>query len=260
MPVHDWTRVEAGIFHDFHGSWITHLKESLNEGLLPSGYYALGERQGQGSPFSVRLSPNERRIQCPVQVARRASYLTPGQPGAKRGAEFPRSILNAFRKQPAQRRIAIRHVSNHCVVALIEIVSPGNKDRAENVDDFVRKARQALEQGCHLLVIDLFPPGRHDPLGMHGAIWKKLGRDKVPPPAGLPLGLAAYLAKTPPEAYLEWVGVGSALPEMPLFLDPSRYVNAPLDATYEAAWRGVPRVWRDVLEKPAVSGGKLSSS
>ena len=37
MPVHDWTKVDAGIFHDFHCAWIIHLKEALNEGLLPDG-------------------------------------------------------------------------------------------------------------------------------------------------------------------------------------------------------------------------------
>ncbi len=26
MPVHDWTRVEAGIFHDFHHAWIEEIK------------------------------------------------------------------------------------------------------------------------------------------------------------------------------------------------------------------------------------------
>lgn len=44
MPVHDWSRVKAGIFHDFHNAWITHLKEALNGGLLPEGYYALSEQ------------------------------------------------------------------------------------------------------------------------------------------------------------------------------------------------------------------------
>ena len=44
MPVHDWTRVEAGIFHDFHTVWIGHLRTALNEGLLPKGYYALVEQ------------------------------------------------------------------------------------------------------------------------------------------------------------------------------------------------------------------------
>src|SRR5438874_3043080 len=44
MPVHDWTRVIAGTFHDFHNSWIIHLKEAFNEGLLPVGYYAQSEQ------------------------------------------------------------------------------------------------------------------------------------------------------------------------------------------------------------------------
>jgi len=37
---------------------------------------------------------------------------------------------------------------------------------------------------------------------------------------------------------------------MPLFLDPWSYVNMPLEATYRAAWRGVPCRGRDVLEPP----------
>ena len=44
MSVHDWTRVEAGIFHSFHNAWIVHLAEALNGGLLPPDYYALGEQ------------------------------------------------------------------------------------------------------------------------------------------------------------------------------------------------------------------------
>jgi hypothetical protein len=27
MPIHDWTRVIARVFHDFHNSWITHIKK-----------------------------------------------------------------------------------------------------------------------------------------------------------------------------------------------------------------------------------------
>jgi hypothetical protein len=39
MPIHDWTRVNAATFHDFHSAWITHLTEALNFGLLPSDHY-----------------------------------------------------------------------------------------------------------------------------------------------------------------------------------------------------------------------------
>jgi hypothetical protein len=44
MPVHDWTRVSAGIFHDFHTSWISALRNALNEAILPPDYYALSEQ------------------------------------------------------------------------------------------------------------------------------------------------------------------------------------------------------------------------
>jgi hypothetical protein len=44
MPLHDWTRVEASAWHDFHSAWIVHLKEALNAGILPHGYYAQAEQ------------------------------------------------------------------------------------------------------------------------------------------------------------------------------------------------------------------------
>jgi hypothetical protein len=40
-----------------------------------------------------------------------------------------------------------------------------------------------------------------------------------------------------------------ALPEMPLFLDPDRYINVPLEPTYQAAHDGMPAFWRGVLER-----------
>ena len=40
MPIHDWTRVSAGTWHDFHLAWIAELRNALNGGLLPADYYA----------------------------------------------------------------------------------------------------------------------------------------------------------------------------------------------------------------------------
>jgi hypothetical protein len=42
--------------------------------------------------------------------------------------------------------------------------------------------------------------------------------------------------------------VGAALPEMPPFLRPDRYVNVPLEATYQTANHGMAAFWRNVLE------------
>src|SRR6516162_644949 len=46
MPVHDWTRVSDGAFHDFHYSWVLEIKRALKRGLLPEGYYVMAEQLG----------------------------------------------------------------------------------------------------------------------------------------------------------------------------------------------------------------------
>ena len=48
MPMHDWTRVDAGIYHAFHHEWISEISRSLNRGLLPDTYYALPEQHAAG--------------------------------------------------------------------------------------------------------------------------------------------------------------------------------------------------------------------
>jgi len=48
MPVHDWTRVISGIFHDFHQTWIPEIKNVLNNKVLPEGFYALAEQIAEG--------------------------------------------------------------------------------------------------------------------------------------------------------------------------------------------------------------------
>jgi hypothetical protein len=149
-----------------------------------------------------------------------------------------------------RRTLAIRHVSGHRLVAMIEIVSPANKDRQGSLDDFADKVLSALSVGVHVLVVDLSPPGRWDPRGMHGAI-----QDCFEPsieaydlPANEPLTLASYVADRIPEAYIEHVAVGAVLPAMPLFLTAERYVDVPLERTYMAAYADVPAYWRKVLE------------
>ena len=67
-------------------------------------------------------------------------------------------------------------------------------------------------------------------------------------PADEPLTLAAYSAGRPKRAYVEPTAVGRELIDVPVFLTPEGYVNVPLEATYRAAYRGVARRWRDVLD------------
>ncbi len=233
MAVHDWTRVKAGIFHDFHSSWIIHAKEILNGGLLPKGYYALAE-QHAGRVVTDILT---------LQVDEPDTTLS-----ADRGAVAVAEASENAAYRALRKTLAIRHSSDHRLVALVEVLSPANKDRSQSVRDFVDKAVAALRAGCHLLVIDLFPPSPHDPHGIHGAIWEYFDPEDYVPPEGKPLTLAAYEAADIPQAYLEPVAFGSDLPSMPLFLQPAWYVRVPLESTYQAAYRGVPEIWRNVLE------------
>ena len=147
-----------------------------------------------------------------------------------------------------RRTIVIRHSSGDRIVALLEILSPGNKSSHRAIESFVEKAIESLYRGYHLTLIDLFPPGPRDPHGIHARIWGELGEEAYQLPADEPLTLAAYSAGRPKRAYVEPTAVGRELIDVPVFLTPEGYVNVPLEATYRAAYRGVARRWRDVLE------------
>ena len=82
---------------------------------------------------------------------------------------------------------------------------------------------------------------------MHAAIQDEVAGDDFIPPDDKPLTLASYEAVVPPKAYVEPVAVGDVLPDMPLFLVPGGHVLVPLEATYLAAWEGVPVQGRKLL-------------
>lgn len=246
MPVHDWTLVEAGIYHGFHTVWIAEIHNVLNRGLLPQGYYALAEQHAD------RMIADILTLHVPPPPP--APRFLPPDTGGIAVAEAPPRVRRRQTVEPEvlarQRSLAVRHVSEHRLVALLEIVSPANKDRARNVEDFASKVVDAIKSGIHVLIVDLFPPGPHDPYGMHGAILQRLEQSDEPYdlPSDEPLTLASYESGLRVEVYLEHLAVGGPLLEMPLFLRPNRYVNVPLGPTYGAAFGGMPAFWRDVLE------------
>jgi hypothetical protein len=246
MPVHDWTRVEAGTFHSFHSAWITHLMEAMNNGLLPAFYYALAEQHiGRRIGDVLALHAGE-DTRSPVRTSPEGAVLVADVPPRVRWklSPEPRSAYRALR-----RTLTVRSLEGHRIVALVEILSPGNKDRAANVEEFALKVESALNAGIHVLVVDLFPTGPFDPQGIHGAIWAGYDSKLYELPAGEPLTLASYEGGVMPEAYVEHLALGQAIPDMPLFLELGAYVNVPLEATYEAAFRGMPAIYRSLLER-----------
>jgi len=207
MPIHDWSRLDAGDFHHFQLGWIVALADALNGGLLPTEYMALIEQ------VTGRPDPNV------VEYARR------------------------------KNRVAIRHGRGK-VVAIIEIMSPGNKDSRNALHTFVEQSVDILNQGVNLLVVDLFPPTVRDPHGIHKAIWDEFGDEPFVAPPDKQLTVASYLAGDVPTAYVDSIGVGDPIPSLPIFLSETHYVPAPLETTYMQAWAVFPALLKRLIESP----------
>lgn len=237
MPIHDWTRVRAGVFHDFHQEWTISIKRALNSGILPPGYYAMVEQASAG-----RL----------IGTYGNAKFSTIG---ANTLAETPpRSATATIESDPyalrSNRVLALNDEGT--VVAAIEIVSPGNKSCRAEFQAFVEKALQFLRAGVRLLIVDLFPPTPRYPNGIHTAIWSELSDDDLCVTQGKPLAAASYSAGIAKRVFVEPLAVGDSLPSMPLFLDAENCVLVPLEATYQTAFDDVPKPYRDELLSTAL--------
>jgi hypothetical protein len=247
MPVHDWSRAEAGVYHHFHNLWISRLSDALNSGLLPAEYYALVEQHaGQYVPDILTLHASS--AQPPP-----GKKSTPGLNGGNvltisKSPPRVRQQLVAATYRRLRRTLAIRHTSGHRLVAIIEITSPANKDRPGAVAELVRKIVELLHHGVHVLLVDVFACGRYDRPGLHEQIWAEVD-GASPQRESEPVTLASYVSAEPMRAYVERVKYGEVLPEMPVFLTVEHYVLVPLERAYEQAWAGVPAYWQRQLQR-----------
>jgi hypothetical protein len=241
MPVHEWTRVRANRFHDFHQSWTVAIRNVLNAGRLPAGYFAMVEQQAGGpEPDVITLA-----LKPPANPASPAGLAVALHP--PKASHVSRTEAAAYARKA--NRVTVRHPDGD-VVAVIEVVSPGNKDSRHAVRAFARKAVALLHAGVHLLIVDLFPPGPRDPQGMHKVIWDRLHEEEFTLPPDRPLTLAAYTGGIEMVAYVEPVAVGGVLPDMPVFLTAQEYVPCPLEETYQTAWEQFPAPLKGPLESP----------
>lgn len=236
MPVHDWTKTYAGAFHHLHVTWLVEISRALNQGLLPPGYYALGEQViGGAVPDVLTLERIEAgRTQEAVQE-------TPGIPAP---SALPTATITAVaeapRYPPRPRVIAVRHRSGDRLVAMIEIVSAGNKQDAADLGSLLEKTVVALSKGIHVVLIDLHPPGPFDPQGLHNLVWAEMGQEAVKLPAGRPLQVVSYLSRRKVLSFIEPLRTGDRLPDAPLFLDDGRFIPLPLESTYMTSFEAVP--------------------
>src|SRR5205807_6641662 len=133
---------------------------------LPKGLVALVEQRA--GPLESDVLAIEAKSKPPASAASAGSVATLERP-------VTRIVRRTTKEIYAGRanRIVVKHHLGR-TVAVIEILSPGNKDSRAAIRDFVNKTIDFLRAGIHVLLIDLFPPSPRDPLGMHQLIWDEI--------------------------------------------------------------------------------------
>ena len=148
---------------------------------------------------------------------------------------------------PAQDEFEIRILdpdSGARVVAVIELVSPRNKDRPDHRDAFVGKCAAYLQQQVCLAVVDVITERSAN---LHAQLVRTLGGRPVAPAADGALYATVYRnTKTGDRWGLDvWayeLAVGAALPTLPLWLSADECVPVELEATYTDTGRDL-RLW-----------------
>jgi hypothetical protein len=248
MPIHDWTRVTPGIFHNTHNRWLGAIVDHFNGGLLPEDYYALADQNtGNIWPDVVALQLQDHDTDD-SGFSNDTGHASGGIALAEVQPKTSIAVQRELEGYPLrQRHLSVRHSSDDHIVAIIEVVSPGNKSSRRAVAQFLQKANDTLERGHHLLIVDLFPPTPLVPDGFYPLIWGE--------PFNLderhPLQQMSFVAGSTRRAFMEPFAVGQTLFDMPLFLTAEMYVEVPLEITYMESYRGVPQRWKRVIEAPA---------
>ena len=241
MPLHDWSRIPAGLCHHFHQDWSIEIARALNRGKLPPGVSALVEQRS--GPLETDVLAIEGRDNRAVLGSDETGGVATQPPPS---AQIIRRSDKELYADRANRVVVKHHLGT--IIAVIEIVSPGNKSSRAALRDFVEKSMEFLKAGIHVLVVDLFPPSSRDPAGIHKVIWDEIEEEDFEFPPGKDRLLASYKTGAERIAFLEPVAVGDALPPMPLFLNNWYHVQVPLESTYQATWEASPVDFRRTVE------------
>ena len=220
----------------FHSTWATRLADALNDQWLSPEFIA-AEHAHAGGGLEIDVATFERPSGRPVRPTNGSPVATlppaTWSPPAvsQAGPEFPEASRCASLPPPATRLT---------LVAAIELISPGNKDRPEERQAFAAKCASYLHQGIALVLIDIVTSRRAN---LHNETMRLMNAaDEFLLPADAELYAAAYrpvLRQKRAEIDL-WtapVAVGDPLPTLPLRLTGDLFVPVDFEAAYMEACR-----------------------
>jgi hypothetical protein len=221
----------------FHGWWASAIAGSLNEHFLPPDYFAefqvtLGTRIEVDVATLTESTAPERPESGGTATAVQTQLWAPPTPTAVFPAEFSDDFaVHVFSS-----------VAGPTLVAAIELVSPGNKDRAEARRAFAAKCAAYLQRGIGLIVVDIVTT-RH--ANLHDELMELLGHTEgynfLTP---TPLYATAYRpahreGRNEVDLWREALGLEQPLPTLPLAVRGLGCLPIDLEGTYmEARKRG----------------------
>jgi Protein of unknown function (DUF4058) len=224
----------ARSWESIHALWCGEIVATLNERVLPPGYYA--ETQVHiGSRVEVDVATLERPPTTPGPRNGPAATLTleawaPPVPALTIPAVFPDEIEVQIFGSPTGAHL----------VAAIELVSPGNKDRSEARRAFAAKCSSYLQVGIGLIVVDVVTERLAN---LHDELMRLMEQPETThfPPEALLYAVAYRPARREAGDQIDcWptpLAVGRALPVLPLALRGGPTLPLDLEATYTEARR-----------------------
>lgn len=234
MPLLDHFRPPLSANHSwesFHSNWATRLADAVNA-RLPAEFFAeehthFGRVEIDVATFE-REPPAANRNGAPVAVAEPRVWAPPAAT-----VTVPAVFADSF-----QVRV-YNTTSGPTLVAVIELVSPGNKDRAEERRAFAVKSAGYLHQGISLIIVDVVTNRGGN---LHNETAGLFSGDPRLTMADADLYAVAYrpvLRDEKPEidVWPHRLAVGQPLPTLPLRLTGDLFVPVDLDATYTEACR-----------------------
>jgi len=221
-------------WESFHARWAASIADALNDDLLPAAYFA-----------EVQIHVGS-RVEVDVGTFEETPAQAEGTPGtgsttamlAARPWAPPEPAMHMPAVFPDSLEVLVFHMeTGPTLVAAIELISPGNKDREAHRRAFAATCSSYLQQGIGLMIVDIVTNRQAN---LHNVLVRLLDAGE---PFLLPdehLYSIAYrpVRRVDTEVIDVWpatLAVGQALPVMPLPLEASLALPLDLGATYADA-------------------------
>jgi hypothetical protein len=223
-------------WESLHSRWASAIADALNADLLPPNYFA-EEQVHVGSRVEVDVGTFDQ------EPSPRASDRFEGGAGATAVVSAkiwvpPSADLELPAVFPDSLEVLIlSKEAGPTLVAAIELVSPGNKDRGETRRAFAAKCASYLQQGIGLIVVDIVTSSTAI---LHNDLIDLLKLNEANHFAAKSVYASAYrpLRRKDRDQIDVWIrkfGVGDALPLLPLALDKGLVIPIDLESTYVEA-------------------------